>query len=297
MYWGIDLGGTKIEGVVMTGLTPDTVIARHRIETQGNKGYDHILNRIKSLVTHLSELTGHYPTKIGIGTPGTIEPDTGLLKNSNTICLNGRPIDKDLAKLLNAEVFIANDANCFALAEYRMGVIAQKHPNANVVFGVIMGTGVGGGLIVNGNIIGGRHGIGGEWGHMFLDDSGTTCYCGRKGCVETIISGPALEKYYLQLSGVEKRLPEILSTEADENSNNTKQRLIYFFGKAIGQLINVIDPDVIVIGGGLSNIPFLYTDGVASISNHIFTPTLNTPIEPPVLGDSAGVYGAAMLSA
>ena len=144
VFWGIDLGGTKIEGVVMTSRHPDSVIARHRIDTEGSGGYEHVMHRIKSLVDHLIEVTGHHPDAIGIGTPGTIDPQTSFLKNSNTLCLNHHPLDKDLEKLLGVKVAMANDANCFALAEYHLGVVARDFPDAKVVFGVIMGTGVGG---------------------------------------------------------------------------------------------------------------------------------------------------------
>ncbi|MGB3078144.1 MAG: ROK family protein, partial [Saprospiraceae bacterium] len=176
MYWGIDLGGTKIEGMVMTDRHPDSVIARHRIDTEAKGGYEHILSRIKLLVDHLIEMTGYRPSALGIGTPGTIDPTSGLLKNSNTLCLNGQPVNKDLEKLLGIKIAMANDANCFALAEYHLGVVHSKLPDARVMFGVIMGTGVGGGVVIDGKIIGGHHGIGGEWGHMFLDESGEDCY-------------------------------------------------------------------------------------------------------------------------
>ena len=295
MYWGIDLGGTKIEGIVMRDKSPDSVIARHRIDTEGNGGYDHVLNRIEILINHLSNETGLQPVAIGFGTPGTIDPGTGLLKNSNTLCLNDHPLDIDLEKKLNARVAIANDANCFALAEYHLGIVAQKYPDAKVAFGVIMGTGVGGGVVVNGKILKGHHGIGGEWGHMFLDDSGEDCYCGRHGCVETIISGPALERFYFSKTGVKKKLADILTAQDEPASVNVKERLIYFFGKALGQVINVLDPDIIILGGGLGKINFLYTEGVESASHHIFNPVLTTPVVSPILGDSAGVFGAAML--
>lgn len=295
MYWGIDLGGTKIEGVVMSDRHPDSVVARHRMTTEGWGGYDHILNRIKLLIDHLIGMTGDLPEAIGFGTPGTIDPSTGRLKNSNTVCLNDRQLAIDLEKLLGVKVTIANDANCFALAEYHLGIVSRNFPEARVMFGVIMGTGVGGGIVIEGKIIGGHHGIGGEWGHMWLDDSGEDCYCGRHGCVESIISGPALERYYFKLSGIRKNLPDILATPQDPFSFEIKDRLIHFFGKALGQIINVLDPDVIVLGGGLGNIQFLYQEGIAEVSNNIFNPVLTTPIVPPLLGDSGGVFGAAIL--
>jgi len=295
MIWGIDLGGTKIEGVVMSDRHPSSVIARQRIDTEGSQGYGHVLNQVKSLIDRLSKETGEHPDAIGFGTPGTLDPQTGLLKNSNTLCLNDHPIDKDLEKLLGVNVRIANDANCFALAEYHLGIVARDFPDAKVVFGVIMGTGVGGGVVIDGKIIGGRHGIGGEWGHMFLDDSGSDCYCGRHGCVETIISGTALQDYYLQQTGRERKLKDILMDTTDQVSIQVKERLIYYFGKALGQIINILDPDVIVLGGGLGNIDVLYTEGREEVSKNIFNPVLTTPIVRPILGDSAGVFGAALL--
>ncbi len=295
MYWGIDLGGTKIEGVVMTDQHADSVIVRHRIDTEGNGGYDHMLSRIKKLVDHLEEASGYRPEQIGIGTPGTTDPKTGLLKNSNTTCMNGRPLHHDLEQILGVDVRLANDANCFALAEYHLGVIPQKFPNAKVVFGVIMGTGVGGGIVINGEIIGGLQGIGGEWGHMFLDDSGGDCYCGSKGCVETIISGTALQRFYFERTGVQKSLVDILSDKNSPAFKEVAERLIYFFGKGLAQVINILDPDVIVLGGGLGNIDFLYTEGRKSVERNIFNDQLHTPIVRPELGDSAGVFGAAML--
>lgn len=295
MYWGIDLGGTKIEGVVMSDKHPDSVIVRHRIATEGEGGYHHILSQIQSLVNYLIDKSEVVPQQIGIGTPGTIDSETGLLKNSNTVCLNHNPLKHDLEKILGIPVRLANDANCFALAEYHLGVIPHQFPEAKVVFGVIMGTGVGGGIVVDGKIIGGRHGIGGEWGHMFLDDSGGDCYCGRRGCVERIISGTALQQYYFEKFGERRDLQSILSNSALRGSIEVSERLLFYFGKALGQVINLLDPEVIVLGGGLGNIDFLYTAGRKSVEKNIFNDVLKTPIVRPVLGDSAGVFGAAML--
>ena len=197
-------------------------------------------------------------------------------------------------------ITIANDANCFALAEAKMGAVKSHNIDAEVVFGVIMGTGVGGGLVVNGKIVNGRHGIGGEWGHNHLDDSGGLCYCGKTGCVETIISGPFTQKYYTSLSGQEKPLKEIVDLHkagVDDNATKTVNRLTHFFGKAISVIIDIVDPDVVVIGGGVGNIDYLYTDGVQSARDFVFNDSLETIFLKPELGDSAGVFGAAMLVA
>ena len=297
LLWGIDMGGTKIEGVAArphaTGLE---VIARRRIPTEQEGGYKHILSQIRNLVEDLAKEAGFRPERIGIGTPGTYEPDTFVHKNSNTLCLNGNPFLTDLQTTLGIPVAMANDANCFALAEARWGAPGQLEPEAKVVFGIIMGTGVGGGVVVDGKVLHGRHGIAGEWGHSFLHESGGPCYCGRTGCVETILSGPSLERYYERISGQKRPLPEIAARASeDPAAQQTLNRMIDFFGKALGPVVNLIDPDAIVIGGGVGNIGLLYTEGPKSVAKNIFNFEFATPILKPVLGDSAGVFGAAAL--
>ena len=295
--WGIDLGGTKTEGVVIVRKTR-TVIVRQRIETQSERGYNHILHRIDVLVKEMISQSGVVPDKIGFGTPGTLDPSTGLIKNSNTTCLNGQPLKDDLENMLRVTVLIANDANCFALAECHMGIIPSLSDDPGTVFGIILGTGVGGGLVVNGQLLYGHHGIGGEWGHNFLDASGGKCYCGKNGCVETVISGPALEKYYADRTGTLQSLKEIYKlyqTARDPVAAETIERLLYFFGKAISTVINIIDPSYIITGGGVGNITALYEQGTDYIKPWIFNDRVATKIVKPVLGDSAGVFGAAML--
>jgi predicted NBD/HSP70 family sugar kinase len=260
-------------------------------------GYDHVLGQIETMVNYLAGEAGARPVNLGIGTPGTLDRETGLLRGSNSRHLNGKPVDRDLEKLLDLPVRIENDANCFALAETMLGSVAVADPAARVVFGVIMGTGVGGGLVIDGKIVTGKHGIAGEWGHNFLDKSGGDCYCGKTGCVETVISGPALENHYKNLADEDKTLAEIaaLADQNDENAVIVMNRLYSGFGKAIATLVNIIDPDVIVIGGGVGNIDGLYSRGVKEVEKHIFAPALHTRIIKPVLGDSAGVFGAAWL--
>ena len=294
MHWGIDLGGTKIEGIVLDGPDAKQVHARHRIDTEGDGGYEHILNRIKTLIDELAKLSGFRPERIGIGTPGILDPATGLLKNSNTLCLNGKPMNVDLQKDLHISVTMANDANCFALAEFHLGA-GREFPEAKNMFGVIMGTGVGGGIIIDGKIITGFHGIGGEWGHMTLDASGDLCYCGRKGCVETWISGPALQKFYYSMTGVKKKTEEIFADPDQEVVAQVKSRLLTYYGRALGQIITFLDPDLVVLGGGLSNLSFLYTEGRPEVAKNIFNHNFLTPVIPASLGDSAGVFGAALL--
>ncbi len=299
--WGIDLGGTKIEGVVIESKNNPKVLARLRVSTEQEGGYDHIIEQIQVLVGMLSKETGLSPNRIGMGTPGTLDPSTQRMKNCNTTSLNGMPLKKDLDAKLNIPFTLANDANCFAVAEARFGAAHDVAPDAEVVFGVIMGTGVGGGLVVHGKAINGKQGLGGEWGHNFLDESGGKCYCGKTGCVETIISGPALERYYKSLSGKALRLRDIASNAAtDEAAMQTMQRLTHFFGKAISVIINILDPDVIVLGGGVGNIQELYSAGVQEAKQYVFNTGidhLDTIFLKPKLGDSAGVFGAALLVA
>ena len=296
--WGIDLGGTKIEGAVLADRSSTETLFRQRVPTEREKGYASILSKIVVLLHEMERATGLKAPAIGIGTPGTLDPQSQTLKNSNTVCLNGQAFKKDLEEHLQIPVFMANDANCFAVAEAQLGVVKKEMPEAKVVFGVIMGTGVGGGLVIDGQVLNGRHGIGGEWGHIFLDESGGPCYCGKTGCVETVISGTALEKFYKASTGRDKKLKQIVldhKNAADPYSSQTVRRLIQFFGKGISYIINILDPDAIVLGGGLGNIDLLYSEGVQEAEKHLFNPRLETRFFKPMLGDSAGVFGAALL--
>lgn len=295
--WGIDLGGTKMEGVVLDKSDDYRVIERMRIPTEADKGYDHIIGQVGKLIGQLQDKTGLRPERLGIGTPGVTDPDTGKMKNANTTCLNGQHFHRDLEKALGIPVRMANDANCFAVAEATMGACKHLDRSPEVVFGVIMGTGVGGGVVINGKVHNGRQGIAGEWGHNFLDNSGGPCYCGRIGCVETNISGPALQRYYHSISGLEKKLPEIVEEyrNGGAEASGTMERLFELFGKSIASVINILDPDVIVLGGGVCNIGELYTHGVEAARKHVFNDRLDTLFLAPKLGDSAGVFGAALL--
>lgn len=299
--WGLDLGGTKIEGVILRSATEPEVLFRDRVPTEASQGYEHMLRQVQLLVERMEQAAGYRPCKIGIGTPGTMIPKSGLMKNCNTTALNGRPLKADLEKLLNQQVFIANDANCFALSETRLGVVKERFPEARVVFGIILGTGVGGGLIVNGQVIEGFHGIAGEWGHNYLGETGgKTCFCGKTGCIESILAGPALERFYAEKSGEKLALKEIMqraTTGTDPAAVQTLDRLTHYFGLAISAVVNILDPEVIVIGGGVGNIPELYTAGVANIEQYIIDHHFAAPVVKPMLGDSAGVFGAAYLVA
>ncbi len=298
--WGIDLGGTKIEGVILPGPDRAEPLIRTRIPSESGKGYKHILNQISRLVNMMKDESGLIPEKIGFGTPGVTDPVLQTMKNCNSTALNGQPLKTDLEELLGVEVVLENDANCFALAETKWGVVKEKMPYAKMVFGIIMGTGTGAGIVYNGQTWPGKQGIGGEWGHNYLDESGGACYCGKTGCVETVISGPGTERFYTSLSGKKLKLDEIYTlykNGSDAAAIKTIERLCYFFGKAVSVVVNILDPDVIVVGGGVGNIKELYSLGRTSLENYVFNNRLDTPILAPSLGDSAGVFGAAALVA
>jgi len=288
---GIDLGGTKIEGIVLD--THGREIFRKRVDTQQQLGYRHILNRIKELHDELSAQIKNQPHTFGIGTPGAISPRTGLLKNSNTVCMNGQPVKSNLENLLGRKIEIQNDANCFAMAEALHGAGINK----KLVFGVIMGTGCGGGIVHNGEVIVGRQAIAGEWGHMSIAPDGPLCYCGQCGCVETYISGGGLEARYAEKFGVKKSFREIGKDFYAGEPQAAEFMKIFFrnFGRALANLVDVLDPDVIVLGGGVSKFDALYTEGVAQVAEFVFSDSLETPIVKNQLGDSAGVIGAALI--
>ena len=284
---GIDLGGTKTEGILLDDSL--NVIQRTRVSTPQNN-YQEIINQIISLVNDLSKNITNFT--VGICTPGAISKKTGMLKNSNTQCLIGKPLKEDLEKNLDKKISMENDANCFAISEATMGS-AKNHP---FVFGVIMGTGVGGGIVIDGKIHQGRTNIAGEWGHHTLHQNGNKCYCGKNGCVETYISGPSLEKRWEELSGKKELLPEIVKNLDSPQFGQWKEEFLDNFGTALANVIDILDPDVIVLGGGLSNIEFLYSDGIQNVYDKVFSDLVDTPILKNSLGDSAGVFGAALLN-
>jgi len=297
--WGIDMGGTKLEGVILESKENPKVLTRLRVPTEKEKGYDHIIHQIGLLVDQMKASSGLVPEIIGMGHPGALDPQTQTMKNSNTTAVNGRHFKRDLEAALGIPMELANDANCFAMAEAGMGAVRTHVPGARMVFGVIMGTGVGGGIVFDGKVWNGHQGIGGEWGHSFLDDSGGKCYCGKTGCVETLLSGPACERYYEKITGQKCSLPEISRRyDAGEPAAlETLDRLMHFFGKGIANVINILDPNVIVLGGGVGNIDLLYSKGVEKAREFVFNLRLDTVFLKPQLGDSAGVFGAAFLVA
>ncbi len=283
---GIDLGGTKTEGIILNdNLEP---IERKRIPTPQND-YNAILNSVVDLVNDLKTKTND--STIGICTPGAISKKTGLIKNSNTQCLIGMPLKEDLEKALGQKVSMENDANCFAMAEAKMGAAKDY----DVVFGVIMGTGVGGGIVINKKIHHGRTNIAGEWGHHTLHQNGNKCYCGKNGCVETYISGPALEKRWNELTGKKDSLPQIIQNFNDDKAIQWKNEFLHNFGTALANVIDILDPDAIVLGGGVSNVSFLYDEGKKAVYDSVFSDLVDTPILKNQLGDSAGVFGASLL--
>ena len=315
---GVDLGGTKTEAVVVRlgGADPE-VLARRRIATARELGYTHIVEQTRALVADVARDAGvdlgaaGSISGVGVGMPGSVttrraDGSAGrgpeLIKNSNTTCLNGMPFRADLAKALGrADVAFANDANCFALAEAVWGAAR----GARVAFGVILGTGVGGGVVIRdprdatrARAWDGAQSIAGEWGHVVLDPaSGPPCYCGRRGCIETYLSGPAIERDYATRSGKQLRLAEIgeLAREGDKIAAALLTERVDTFGRALSIVINVLDPDVIVLGGGVSNLELLYDAGLRAVARWVFNDELATRIVKNELGDSAGVLGAALL--
>jgi len=283
---GVDLGGTKIEAVLLDENL--NVMEKKRIPTPQND-YPQILNSISSLILDISENVPDF--SLGICTPGAISKKTGLIKNSNTQCLIGRSLKEDLENKLGKKISMENDANCFTMAESTLGVAVDY----GLVFGVILGTGVGGGIIIDKKLHSGRINIAGEWGHHTLHRNGNSCYCGKTGCVETYISGPSLENQWTKLTGKSQPLPEILSNIDNEIGKKWKDEFLENFGYGLANVIDILDPDVVVLGGGLSNIDFLYTEGKESVYDKVFSDLVDTPMLQNKLGDSAGVFGACML--
>ena len=285
---GIDLGGTKIEAIIIDDQFQ--VIERKRTLTLRDEGYDAILQRIIDLSKEMIKI-GKIDSSIGICTPGTIEASTGLLKNSNTVCLIGKPIQQDLEDALGLPVLMENDANCFALAEATIGA-AKKF---EVVFGVILGTGCRAGIVINKKIHRGPNRIAGEWGHHKLYQGGLDCYCGSQGCTESYISGTALEKEWKELSGSYSSVTDIIDNKLYESNPEWKENFMNNFGLALANVIDILDPDVVVLGGGLSKVDMLYTEGLKAAYKESFSDVVVTPIIKNKLGDSSGVFGAAMI--
>jgi len=296
---GIDLGGTKTEGAVLRRRDDGgfDVVLRRRIPTESHRGYEAILETVAGFLGEIEAEAGLQPgtTSVGVGMPGGLTRE-GLVKNSNTVCLNGRPFRQDLARRLDRPVVFENDANCFALAETLLG--AARPYRDGVVFGVILGTGVGGGIVVGGKVWPGLQGIAGEWGHhAVFHGSGPDCYCGRRGCLETFASGPAVEADYRARSGQSRSLAAIANRRhSDEAAAQAIDNLLEAFGRGLANVIDILDPTAIVLGGGVSNLDCLYDEGRNKVAHYVFNDELATPILRNELGDSAGVLGAALLA-
>ena len=288
---GVDLGGTKMEGAILD--ENHEIIFRKRTATEREKGYEHILNNIVDLYQEMCVVISNNLHTFGIGIPGAVSPKTGLIKNANTTCLIGQPFVKDLEKRINQAVAIENDANCFAMTEALLGAGKGKQ----MVFGVIMGTGCGGGIVHNGKVWQGLQSIAGEWGHMVINPNGPHCYCGKRGCVETYISGYGVTNRFFDAFHVNKCFEEIIDDyrKGDDKAEKIIENFFEHFGLSLSNLINILDPDVIVLGGGVSNFDELYTIGVKYVRKYIFSDDFITPIVKNQLGDSAGVIGAALI--
>jgi fructokinase len=291
---GIDLGGTKIEAIALDASGIE--VFRRRVATP--RGYEGTLDTIRGLVAMADEHTS-VKGSIGIGIPGTISPVTGLVKNANSTWLIGHPLDEDLKELLGRPVRIMNDANCFALSE----AVDGAGSDAKVVFGVILGTGVGGGIVVDRQVLDGAQKICGEWGHNPLprptdeERPGARCYCGRYGCIETFLSGPGMARDHQSVTGIALSTHEIVALAGDgnEQASATLVRYVERLGRALATVINVLDPDVVVLGGGLSNLPDLAARTQMAIQPHVFTDEVRTRVLINKHGDSSGVRGAAWL--
>lgn len=292
---GVDLGGTKIEFVALEG--DGRELHRHRIATP-RFDYEGTVQAIKEAVEGIEKELGRTAT-VGVGIPGTVSTKTGLVKNANSTWLNGKPFDKDLSRALGREVRCANDANCLAVSEATDGAGAGKH----VVFAVILGTGCGGGIAVDGRVHSGLNGVAGEWGHNTLpwmraeEYPGRACYCGRNGCIETWISGTGLEADYQRATKTTLKGPEIIarSVAGEPAALAALDRLEDRLTRGLAQVINLLDPDVIVMGGGVSQIPRLYENVPARLKEYVFGKEADTPVVPAKHGDASGVRGAAWL--
>jgi fructokinase len=295
MRIGIDLGGTKIEAIALD--EDGSVILRERIAAPRGD-YGATIAAIAGLVQNI-ELRLQRTGSVGVGMPGTISPATGLVKNANSTWLNGRALADDLPRLLSRPVRFANDANCFALSEAVDGAAT----GLNLVFGVILGTGVGGGIAVRGQVLNGCNGIAGEWGHNSLpwpergEWPGASCYCGRSGCIETFLSGPGLTRDYVSAGGEEIAAVEIAACaeRGDPQAKASLDRYADRLARALASVINVLDPDAIVLGGGVSNVEMLYSAVPARWSRFVFSDRVGTCLLRAAHGDSSGVRGAAWL--
>lgn len=290
---GVDLGGSKTEVVVLD--EHFQLQHRHRVKTP-SQDYEAILSVIADLVFEADALF-NCRLPVGIGTPGAVSPRSGLLRNSNTVCMNGRPFAEDIEARLGRNVIVQNDANCFVLSEALNGAAKA----ASTVFGVIIGTGTGGGLVMNGRLLEGKHRITGEWGHNPMpwqrdSESQEACYCGKTNCIETFLSGPGLCGRYLKRFGEALTSERIVSRAQQGDSTCVDAMEDYFdqMARALAHVINILDPDVIVLGGGMSRIEAIYDEIPGRLSRYAFSDYITTPVVAAEHGDASGVFGAAM---
>jgi len=293
---GIDLGGTKAEAILFDSDGKEK--QRKRVPTpkisDAADNYHAILETVVSLIEKTAaDIPSKSPYTVGICIPGIIDHQTGLVINANTTCLSGMPFKSDIEKRLGRRVGMENDANSFTLAESLAGAGAGYH----MVLGIIMGTGCGGGICIDGAVHEGRQGIAGEWGHFSVDPDGRQCFCGNRGCIETKISGTGVEKTYFETHGMRLTMRQIVENyrSGDHDCRKVFEQFIDDFGRCVGGLISILDPDAIVLGGGVSNVDELYALGIARVRQYTFHQELTTPILKNRLGDSAGVYGAAWI--
>ncbi|MGR6034009.1 MAG: ROK family protein [Candidatus Nitrosoglobus sp.] len=295
LRFGIDLGGTKIELIALE-ITGEELLRRRRPTPQGN--YRAILKAIEELVVEAEHELGRQGS-VGIGTPGALSRVTGKIKNSNSGCLNGQPLQQDLEGLLDRPVRLSNDANCFALSEATDGAAA----GSPVVFGVIIGTGTGAGIVIDGKVLAGSNAIAGEWGHNPLpwpqveELEGPVCYCGKRGCIETWLSGPGMARDHQQVNreALDPKTIALKASAGDISCEATLQRYEGRLARSLAHVINILDPDIIVLGGGLSNLHRLYHNIPKRWSDYVFSDRVETRLVPPCHGDSSGVRGAAWL--
>jgi fructokinase len=296
MRIGVDLGGTKIEGIVLTN--EGEITEKIRVATPGDS-YKETLKAVCQVVNRLQDQS-FLPLKVGIGSPGTLSYPSGLMKNCNSICLNGQALKKDIERNLGYEIKLENDANCFALSEAHYGVAT----NSKSMFGVIIGTGTGGGIVIKNQLLTGPNNIAGEWGHNSLPSSAREliannrlCYCGRYNCIETVLSGRGLKQSHLETAGHEVEATKIAELALAKDPAASQSIKIYSkqLARCLATIVNVIDPEVIVLGGGLSNIISLYESVPRDMEGYVFTDDLQTRIAPPKFGDASGARGAACL--
>jgi fructokinase len=289
---GIDLGGTKVE-VALTGSRFDLPLMREREPTERD-GVPALVRQLARLVRRARAAAGGGPVTLGLGLPGSVKAETGQVRNCVLPWLDGAPLAALLQEATGLDATIINDAHAFALSEALLGA-GRGH---RMVLGLTLGTGIGGGLVVDGTLWRGRHGIAGEWGHICVEPGGRHCYCGREGCAEQYLSGTALERRYRDLGGASLTLASIAAIVAiDPRAARVMAEAAEWFGRILGSIVNLLDPDVIVLGGGVSRLPLFYGEGLEAVARQAMTASFTTPVVPASLGDSSGVLGATRAGA